>query len=133
MSGTVGFSDAPLAEAEKTDLRRFCGYPAIGAAASGEGSWRFFTAYGSFEWRMNNLSVSELVQTRQYLSQIYPLETALLNVSAGLDTAEAAVWRRNPDEMRERAALFAMWRRRLCGFLGVPAGPDLGDVSRVVI
>ena len=29
-------------DAEKTDIRRFCGYPAYGAANSGFQNWRFF-------------------------------------------------------------------------------------------
>ncbi len=46
-----------------------------------------------------------------------------------LGTAEAAVWTRNPYEVRERAGLFDDWRRRLCAFMGVPNGPGLGDGS----
>jgi hypothetical protein len=133
VSGSGGFSDAPLAEPEKTDIRRFCGYPAIGTLASGADSWRFFTAYGALEWRMNNLSASELMQARLFLSQLYPLESAVVGASANLDTAQAAVWRHNPDEVRDRMGLYALWRRRLCGFLGVPAGPDLGEGIRIVI
>lgn len=133
MSGSTSFSDTPLTDAEKTDLRRFCGYPAIGSSASGEDSWRFFQVYGSFEWRMNNLSPSELMQTRLYLSQLYPLETAVLGASANLDTDQAAVWRHNPNETRDRMTLFDLWRRRVCGFLGVPSGPDLGSGARIVV
>ncbi|GAJ30819.1 hypothetical protein [Acidomonas methanolica] len=133
MSGSSAFSDAPLADAEKTDVRRFCGYPAIGSVASGEDSWRFFTAYGSLEWRMNNLSSSELMQVRLYLSQIYPLETAVVGASANLDTGKAAVWTHNPNEVRDRMELYVLWRRRLCGFLGVPPGPDMADGSRIVV
>jgi hypothetical protein len=38
MSGTV---QAPLTDAEKTDARRFCGYPAYGLGAAGFQNWRF--------------------------------------------------------------------------------------------
>jgi len=133
VSGSAGFSSAPLAEAERVDIRRFCGYPAIGSEASGEGSWRFFQVYGSFEWRIGNLSASELMQVRLYLSQLYPLELAVPGASATLDTAQAASWRRNANEVRDRLALYDVWRRRLCGFLGVPLGPDLeGDAAIIV-
>ncbi len=46
-------------DAEKTDIRRFCGYPAYGAGAAGFQSWRFYQAYGMLEYRMNNLSAAE--------------------------------------------------------------------------
>lgn len=133
MSGSTDFSGMPLSDAEKTDVRRFCGYPAIGATASGENSWRFFQTYGALEWRMNNLSSSELVQTRTYVAQIIPLETAILGASANLDTEQAAVWKHNVNETRDRMALFCLWRRRLCGFLGLPPGPDLQSGTGIMI
>ena len=52
--------------------------------------------------------------------------------AANLDTQQAAVWTRNPDELRERTQLFADWCRRLCGFLGVPAGPAAASSRRPV-
>ena len=36
---------------EKTDIRRFCGYPAYGSGASGFQSWRFYQAYGTIRTR----------------------------------------------------------------------------------
>ena len=133
MSESIGFSDMPLSDAEKTDMRRFCGYPAIGATASGENSWRFFQTYGALEWRMSNLSSSELVQARTYVAQILPLEVAILGASANLDTDQAAVWKHNANETRDRMSLFCLWRRRLCGFLGVPPGPDLQSIADIII
>ena len=44
---------------------------------------------------------------------------------ADLDTDTAAVWTRNPSEMRDRQRLEQDWGRRLCGFLGLPPGPAL--------
>lgn len=129
MSGTVtAFTDA-----QKTDVRRFCGYPAYGAGASGFQGWRFFQAYGLMEYRLNNLSPSEIVVVSNYLTTLYTLETALGNTGTTLDTQQAAVWTRNPAELRERSALFDDWRRRLCGFLGLPPGPSLGDGSVVLV
>lgn len=128
-----GFSDAPLADAEKTDVRRYCGYPAIGTGASGENSWRFFTVYGTLEWRMGNLSSSELMRVRQYVAQLQTLEAAIVGASDNLDTARAAVWTHNAHEVKDRAGLFDLWRRRLCGFLGVSAGPDFSGGARIVM
>ncbi len=117
----------PLVDTELTDARRFCGYPAYGAGASGFQSWRFFTVYGTLEYRLANLSSSELTVIRSYLSQLNALETALLSAGSNLDTDQAAVWRRNRSEIGDRDALFTSWRTRLCGFLGVPPGPAIGN------
>ena len=113
----------PFTEAEKTDLRRFCGYPAYGAASSGMQTWRFYQAYGLLEFRMNNLSDSELAVARGYLATLSDLETAIPTSGANLDTDQAAVWNRNRDEVRDRTRLFDDWCRRLCSFLGIPTGP----------
>lgn len=133
MSGSTALSTDALTDAEKTDIRRFMGYPAIGSAATGQSSWRFFTAYGQNEWRMNNLAPSELQQVRLYLAQLYPLETGVIGAADNLDTDQAAVWKRNRSEVTDRMGLYDMWRRRLCGFLGIPPGPDLCAGSQIVI
>jgi hypothetical protein len=117
----------PFTDAEKTDARRFCGYPAYGAGAAGFQGWRFFQAYGVLEYRLGNLSDAELAVARSYLATLRALEAAVPQAAANLDTDQAAVWTRNRDELRERTALLAQWSRRLCGFLGVPPGPALAD------
>jgi len=133
MSGTASLSSASLTEGEKMDVRRFCGYPAVGSRETGQESWRFFQVEGALEWRMGNLSGAELQQVRLYLSQLYPLETALLEASDNLDTAQAASWYHNGHELRDRVALLTLWRRRLCVFLGVTGGLELQDGRAVVI
>ena len=116
-----------FSEAEKTDIRRFCGYPAYGAGDSGFQSWRFFQSYGLMEYRLNNLSAAEEAVVRTtYLATLAPLETAIPAAAANLDTQTAAVWTHNKEEVADRTALFEDWRRRLCGFLGLPPGPALG-------
>ena len=35
-----------LTDPEKTDVRRFCGYPAYGAGVDGFDGWRFYQVYG---------------------------------------------------------------------------------------
>jgi hypothetical protein len=122
MTNVTSFSDA-----EKTDIRRFCGYPAYGAGASGFQGWRFFQAYGLLEYRMNNLSVAEQSVCRTYLGTLRGLEVAVPQAGQNLDTDQAAVWTRNQGEVRDRFALLDEWRRRLCSFLGLPPGPSLVD------
>lgn len=112
---------------ERTDIRRHCGYPAYGVGASGFNGWRFFQAYGLLEYRVQNLAAAEEAVVRGYLAQLASLEADIPAAGARLDTEQAAVWTRNPNELGDRAALFDDWRRRLCGFLGVPAGPALGE------
>lgn len=131
MSGTAAtvFSDA-----EKADIRRFCGYPAYGAGDAGFESWRFFQAYGTLEYRLNNLAVAEAAVVLQYLSTLATIEAAIPRLSDNLDTESAAAWTHNGNELRDRTNLFDGWRRRLCGFLGVPPGPDLGAAGmRLVV
>jgi len=115
----------PFTDAEKTDIRRFCGYPAYGAANSGIQGWRFFQVYGLLEFRMNNLSDAETAIVRRYLATLNALEIAVPRTSDNLDTDQAAVWTRNRDELSDRSKLFDDWRRRLCAFLGVPPGGAL--------
>jgi hypothetical protein len=126
---------APTAftDAQKTDVRRYCGYPAYGAGAAGFQGWRFFQAYGLLEFRLNNLSVAEIAVVANYLTSLATLEGAITDASSRLDTSEAAVWTRNPYEVRERAALFDDWRRRLCAFLGLPPGPGLSDGTLALV
>lgn len=120
-------------EAERTDLRRYCGYPAYGSGSGGYQGWRFYQAYGLLEFRLSHLSGSEETVARRYLGTLAALEAAIPAAAETLDTAQAAVWTRNADEIKERTRLFDGWRRRLCGFLGVPNGPGLGDGGIVLV
>jgi hypothetical protein len=121
-------------DSEKTDIRRFCGYPAYGSTPQGFNGWRFFQAYGTLEYRMQYLSAAEEAVVRTQLATLRTLESAIPNAATTLDTEQAAVWTRNPDEMAERTRLFDDWRRRLCGFLGLPPGPALADAGiRLVV
>jgi hypothetical protein len=121
-------------DGQKADIRRFCGYPAYGAGASGFESWRFFQAYGTLEYRMNNLAPAEIAVTLQYVSTLAALEAAIPPTSDNLDMESAAAWTHNETEAADRMKLFDAWRRRLCGFLGLPPGPALAQsgVSLVV-
>lgn len=124
----MAFSDS-----EKADIRRFCGYPAYGAAATNMQSWRFFQVYGLLEFRMNNLADVETTVVRSYLATLRVLELAIPQAGSNLDTDQAAVWTHNRDEVRDRSRLFDDWRRRLCGFFGIPAGPAMTDYGITLV
>ena len=115
-----------LSDQQKTDIRRFCGYPAYGASPAGNIGWRFYTAYGLLEYRMNNLSAAEVSVVAGFLATLAQLEMAVPAASENLDSDAAASWRHNRDEVADRLALFDAWRRRLCGFFGVAPGEALG-------
>ena len=112
---------------EKVDIRRFCGYPTIGAQYTPASGYRFSTQYGILEYKLNNLLAEEEAVVRaNYLTNLYTLETAIVSASANLDTDSAAVWTHNKGEVRDRTNLFNQWRTDLCDFLGIPPGGDLG-------
>jgi hypothetical protein len=123
----------PLTDAEKVDVRRFCGYPAYGAAPTGMQSWRYFQVYGLLEYRLTNLSDAEIIILRRYLGNLTVLELAVPATSESLDTDQASVWTRNKNELTDRLRLLDDWRRRLCGFLGVPMGPALSGRTTSLI
>jgi hypothetical protein len=133
MSGSIALSAATFSDAEKADVRRFCGYPAYGAGSSGFSGWRFFDAYGELEFRMNNLAPAEYQVVRQYMAQLYVLEAAIVGAGANLDTDMAAVWTHNRAEVQDRVGLYGKWRRELAGIIGVPAGPALASGFRVIV
>jgi hypothetical protein len=117
-----------LTDAQKVDVRRFCGYPLYGGQPVQAFGHRFYQQYGTLEFRMNNMQDGEEVVVTNYLAQLSALETAIYGTSDNLDTDVAAVWTHNKNEQRDREALFDSTRRRLCGFFGVPPGSAF-DVS----
>ncbi len=129
MSGSLVLASGPFTDAEKADIRRFCGYPAYGAGASGFQGWRFFQSYGELEYRMNNLAAAEYQVVRQYLASLYVLEAAVPAAGGNLDTDQAAIWTHNKNEVADRLRLMATWQTRLTAFLGVPFGPALATAS----
>jgi hypothetical protein len=114
--------------AQLVDLRRFLGYSLYGAAPTPMNGYRFFTAYGTMEYRLANMSPEEeAVVTTTYLASLYLLEKAIVRSSENLDTEKAAVWTRNKNEVSDRTALFNSWRRRLADFCGLPLGDGLNS------
>ena len=118
------------------DVRRFAGYPALGVDTPADDSRDF--AYGfvspgvwqTLQHRLTNLTAeNETTLVNIYLTNLYSLETAIVGASTNLDTSKAAVWEHNANEVADREKLFDGWRRRMCGFLGIAPGPDLGSSS----
>lgn len=122
-------------EAEKVDIRRFCGYPVRGALPSQMFGYRYFQWYGTLEYYLNNLSTEEeeVVKTI-HLPNLRLLEQALVTASDNLDTDRAAVWYHNKNEVRDRYDLFFRECIRLAYFLGLPEGDYFPKKScRVVV
>ncbi len=116
-----------FSEAQKVDVRRFCGYSAYGASAAGFAGWRFYVAYGTLEYRMNNLAPEEEAVVLSYLATLNALEAAVPTASDNLDSDSASAWTHNRYEIGDRLRLLDGWRRRLCAFLGVPPGEGLAQ------
>ena len=113
--------------AQLVDIRRFCGYPAMG-----DGNVVFpypwiLRQYLALEYRLQHMTTDEgAVVINTYLANLYTLETAIVGTGANLDTDEAAVWKHNRREMADREDLFYNWRSKLCNFLGIPPGQGMG-------
>ena len=112
----------PLTDAQRVDARRFAGYEAYGSGNAGFQGWRFFQAYGTLEYKLTNITDAEAAVLLTYLATLNTLEAAIITAAANLDTDQAAVWTHNKNEIGDRSKLYDGWRRRLCGFLGIPPG-----------
>lgn len=126
----MAFTPYAFTSAQLVDIRRFCGYPAYGDGAVVFPAPWIMRQYLALEYRLNHMSSDEgAVVVTTYLTNLYALETAIPTASDNLDTDQAAVWVHNKNEVRDRADLLDMWRKRLCDFLGVPQGPNFGGRS----
>ncbi len=113
--------------AQKVNIRRHCGYPAY----SGFG-WVFEQDYATLELRMNTMDTDETSQALTLLTSCDNAETAWLAVTTDLDTAEAAVWKRNPLQRQELKQQLRDCRKALCDFIGVKLGRALRSGASVV-
>jgi hypothetical protein len=124
----MAFTPFVFTDAQLTDIRRYCGYPNLG-----DGNVVFpypwiMKTYMALEYRLQHMSASEGAVIVTYLGNLATLETDIYGAAGlrtNLDTAQAAVWTRNPQEMRERKRLYSSARRELCHMLDVPPGPGL--------
>ena len=121
-----------LSDAEKVQIRKYCGYPMFGGIPVQNFGWRYFTHYGTLEFFMINLSSLEETEIRSnFLVKLPQLETDAFSVRDNLDTKQAAVWYWNTNEIKDRQKLYNYWRSLLCQFVGIPPGPmfDSGAIS----
>jgi len=133
----MAFIPFTFTDAQLVDIRRFCGYPALGDGAVVFPFPWIMKQYLALEYRLQHISTDEgAVVVTTYLANLTTLESAVPGAGTNLDTDEAAVWKHNKNEVSDRLALFDSWRRRLCQFLGVPPGPQMagqgGGISLVV-
>ena len=118
-----------LSDSERTAVRRFCGYPIRAAGTSGIQFVGHSPSAGALESRLTLLTEPEIAVVRRYLATLTALELAIPRSSENLDTDQAAVWKHNVNEVRDRIELFDDWRRRLSNFLGVPFGSAIGKAA----
>ena len=123
-----------LTDTQIANVRRYAGYWASGTTqpvtADNDTVYMIFgiTQMSLFK-RLTTLSSAEEAILVNYLTQIASLETDYLGATSNLDTAVAAVWTHNPNEIGDRANIYNRWRRLMCAFLGLEPGPGLGDSS----
>ncbi|WP_323115540.1 hypothetical protein [Klebsiella variicola] len=120
-----------LTDQQKTDVRRYAGYPIIGntptdASRDFAYGWVSPGVWETLYSRLNSMSASEEnVLITVYLDKLATLETAITDASDNLDTDVAAIWTHNKNEVSDRMSLFNKWRRQMCSFIGIPPGPWL--------
>lgn len=122
-----------LTNAQKVDIRRYCGFPVYGGTPTQAFGYRFFQWYGTLEFRMNNLCVEEETVVTTMLTTLNTLEAAIPGSGANLDTDQVAVWTHNKREVKDRADLYDLWRGKLCAFFGVPPGPQFGSNNSITL
>jgi hypothetical protein len=123
-----------LTSAQQVDVRRYMGYSVSGDGTSfpyRELVYSNVSYMGlSIDYRLQHLTADEeTVVVNIYLTKLAGLEIAITSAGDNLDTDQAAVWVHNKREVADRTALFDLWRRRLCEFLGFKPGPSLGHAG----
>lgn len=121
------------ADADRVDLRRYCGYGPYGTGTVVFPEPWVFRYYLAMEARLSNLTATEAATVQTYLTNLRTLEAAIPAAGANLDTDQAAVWVHNPYEIRDRLALYRVWRSELCGVLGIPPGPYMKTGIKIVV
>lgn len=128
-----------LTDAQRAAVRRYAGYPQVGSNHTTDASrdfaygWTLPGVWETLSSILDNLRPeNEDTLVNVYLTKLASLETAITSASDNLDTNEAAVWKRNTNEVADRTSLFRQWRREMCAFLGIAPGPSLQQQSRIV-
>lgn len=128
-----------LTDAQKANVRRYAGYPQVGANHYTDASrdfsygWTLPGVWETLSSILDNLRPeNETTLVDVYLTNLAAQETAIFATSTNMGTAQAAVWTRNANEVAERRALFAQTRREMCAFLGIAPGPALQQNNQIV-
>lgn len=116
-----------LTDAQQIDIRRWMGYPSLGADELDSVRWTSRYSSMTLTQRLDALTSAEEVSlTTAYLEPLATMEAAILAAAANLDTESAGPWTANKREVSQRRALYNQWRRDMCAFLGFEPGPALG-------
>jgi len=123
-----------LDDTDKTDLRRFMGFPIFGDTLSPGFGYRYTQQYLLVEYRFNNLSDAEItVLQNNFLPNLRQLEQDIYGVRDNSDTSQAAVWYRNKLELAERVNNYNWWRQQLCNFFGIKSIYPPGSSVRLYV
>lgn len=120
-----------LTDAQMVDVRRYAGYSLVGDTAVDDyrdlaWGWVAPALWQTLDHRLRNLRPDEETVLANFLITLATLEKAITDASENLDTDEAAVWKHNRNEVRDRTKLYNQQRRQLCSFIGIPPGEGLG-------
>jgi hypothetical protein len=119
-----------LTDDEKVLTRRYCGYVNLGQQPTAGMGWRAWEANAYLEQKMNALTPDELTRAETfYLPNLQTLEQAVLNVQTLLFVNVAAVFTRNPYQLKEYIQLFKWWRLEYCNFFGIGPGVFLSAAT----
>lgn len=128
-----------LTDAQKADCRRWCGYPQVGASHPTDANrdfvfgWVLPGVHATLTGVLNDLlPENESILINTYLTPLAAREAEIQGAADNLDTIEAAVWKRDPEEVDRRVRLFNYLRKQMCGFLGIPPGPELQTQTKLV-
>jgi hypothetical protein len=121
-----------LTTQQLADARRYMGYPMVGDTSPDDRSDLAYAQvtsgrYQTLAHRLNTLRAEEEAIVASYLVTLAGLENGIARAADNLDTDKAAVWQRNRSEVSDRTRLYNQWRHQLCGLLGIPPGPSLGN------
>lgn len=127
-----------LTDQQVSDVRRYLGYPMLGDTTADSSrdfayGWVSPGTWQTLQHRLDSLRPEEEVTVLNYLDKISVLEEAVTDSSENLDTDQAAVWYHNKNEVSDRMKLFRLWRRELCGFIGIHPGPALGPSGTRIV
>lgn len=109
---------------QKNQIRMHTGYGVYGSESNPNYGYRYFTWFGTLEYKMNNLApVEEATVLTVFLPRLNDLQTAIFDqTTQNADTDRAAVWYHNKNEQADREKLYMSLRLKLCAYFRVPFG-----------